>query len=70
MVGNLRFRLKKKKKKKKSSPTRVDPDFGVHSQIDSDFFFFCQSNILKIICIPMLRFLKRIIGVETTEDEV
>ena len=67
MVGNLRFRLKKKK----SSPTRVDLDFGVHSQIDSDFFFFCQSNILKfIICIPMLRFLKRIIGVETTEDEV
>ena len=65
MVGNLRFRLKKKK------VCRVDLDFGVHSQIDSDFFFFCQSNILKfIICIPMLRFLKRIIGVETTEDEV
>ena len=63
MVGSLRFRLKKKKKiKKKSSPTRVDLDFGVHSQIDmansdfffSFFFFFCKSNIL-IICTPMFK---------------
>ena len=62
MVGSLRFRLKKKK----SSPTRVDLDFGVHSQIDSDFFFFVSQIFLSFV----LQCLKRIIGVETTEDEV
>ena len=66
MVGSLHFRLKKKKKKK-SSPTRVDLDFGVHSQIDSDFFFFFVSQIFLSF---VLQCLKRIIGVETTEDEV
>ena len=44
MVGNLRFRLEKKK----SSPTRVDLDFGVHSQIDSDFFSFVSQIFLNL----------------------